>query len=331
MGRGKSLTVEEKLKIKIYKESDLSINQIAKKIGRSRNVVSNFLKNESSYGKNMKGRTKSVLSAADKRAILRKASNSHDSAAQILAKTGVVASVRTVQRVISKADHLKRLKLKKKPPLNDTRKKARLEFCRSHWTGKTNWHRVVFSDEKKFNFEGPDGFNYYFHDIRKENHYLDRLHSRVGGVMVWGAISYYGTIDLQFLTTTMNANCYKNVLQEAFPQFKNFFGDLEWIFQHDNAPIHTAGVVKSWIRSQNVKLLNWPPYSPELNVIENVWGWLVRKVYASGKQYNNRDDLIYAIKEAWSTISLDYIKSLYDSIPDRMYEVVLNKGGPTHY
>lgn len=117
----------------------------------------------------------------------------------------------------------------------------------------------------------------------------------------------------------------------SISSIQKFFGDLEWIFQHDNAPIHTAGVVKSWIRSQNVKLLNWPPYSPDLNVIENVWGWLVRKVYASGKQYNNRDDLIYAIKEAWSTISLDYIKSLYDSIPDRMYEVVLNKGGPTHY
>ncbi|XP_061391949.1 uncharacterized protein LOC133327408 [Musca vetustissima] len=27
------------------------------------------------------------------------------------------------------------IKLNKKPPLNDTRKKARLEFCRSHWTG----------------------------------------------------------------------------------------------------------------------------------------------------------------------------------------------------
>lgn len=35
MGRGKSLTVEEKLKIKIYKESDLSINQIAKKLAEA--------------------------------------------------------------------------------------------------------------------------------------------------------------------------------------------------------------------------------------------------------------------------------------------------------
>lgn len=331
MGRGKSLTNEEKLKIKIYKESGQSIHKIADKIGRSRNVVSIFLRNESTYGKNMKGRTKSSLSAADKRAILRAASNSHDTSTQIKAKTGVAVSVRTVQRVISKAEHLKRLKLKKKPPLNDVRKKIRLQFSHNHMTWNNEWHRVVFSDEKKFNFEGPDGFNFYFHDLRKEEHQLDRLHSRVGGVMVWGAISYYGTCDLQFLSTTMNANCYNDVLKRAFPHFSNLFGDLQWTFQHDNAPIHTARVVKSWIRDQNIKLLDWPPYSPDLNVIENVWGWLVRKVYASGKQYSNKEELIEAIKLAWSSISLDYIKSLYDSIPNRIYEVILHKGGSTHY
>ncbi|XP_039968910.1 uncharacterized protein LOC120780715 [Bactrocera tryoni] len=84
-----------------------------------------------------------------------------------------------------------RLKLQKKPPLNDARKELRLNFSREHMAWKSDWRYVVFSDEKKFNLEGPDGYNYYFHDLRKEEHHLDRLHSRVGRVMVWGAISYY--------------------------------------------------------------------------------------------------------------------------------------------
>ncbi|KAM8702592.1 hypothetical protein ACLKA7_001928 [Drosophila subpalustris] len=70
----------------------------------------------------------------------------------------------------------------------------RLDFGRSNMTWKKEWERVVFSDEKKFNLEGPDGYAYYFHDLRKEEHTLDRLHSRAGGVMVWGAITYFGTI-----------------------------------------------------------------------------------------------------------------------------------------
>lgn len=107
--------------------------------------------------------------------------------------------------------------------------------------------------QKKFNLEGPDSFHYYFHDLRKEEHHLSRLHCREGGVMVWGAISYYGTYDLQFLSTSMNGNCYKGVLQKAYPYFTELFGNVPWKFQHDNAPIHTARVVKSWIPQQ------WPP------------------------------------------------------------------------
>ncbi|KAM8708535.1 hypothetical protein ACLKA7_015503 [Drosophila subpalustris] len=103
--------------------------------------------------------------------------------------------------------------------------------------------------------------------------------------MVWGAISYFGTCELQFLTSRMNAQNYNEVLKTAFPHFQNVFHNLQWHFQHDNAPIHTARSVKSWIQDQKVDLLDWPPYSPDLNIIENVWGWLARKVYESGKQY----------------------------------------------
>jgi len=283
----------------------------------------------------MEGRKSSVLSDTDKRAILREASNSHDSVSKIRAKAGVDASKTTVWRVISKAKHLKRLKLKKKPPLNPKRKEARLTFCRVNMSWCNEWKRVVFSDEKKFNLEGPDGYNYYyyyyFHDLRKETHQLERLHSRVGGVMVWGAISYYRTCELQFLSSNMNAKAYLNVLEKAFPPLENFFNHLPWTFQHDNAPIHTARVVKSFLKDKNVETLNWPPYSPDLNIIENVWGWLARKVYESGKQFSTKEELIDAIQRAWATISLDYIKSLYDSLPNMIYEVILNKGGSTHY
>lgn len=331
MGKGKSLSVQEKSKIEAYKELKLSISSISKKIGRSRKVISAFLKNKSEYGKNNKGGNNRVISDADKRAILRAASNSHDSSAKIRSKVNVKASLSTIQRVIRNAPHLKRLKLKKKPPLNVARKEMRLNFAREHMTWKSDWRYVVFTDEKKFNLEGPDGYNYYFHDLRKEEHQLDRLHSRVGGVMVWGAISYYGTCELQFLTANMNAINYKKVLETAFPHFKNVFGNLPWTFQHDNAPIHTARMVKSWIVAQNVSLMQWPPYSPDINIIENVWGWLARKVYESGKQYSNKEELIQGIKDAWSSISLNYIGKLYESLPSRIYEVILNKGGSTHY
>ena len=44
MGRGSSLTEEEKIRIQVHAENGLSTNAIAQRIGRSRCVVANFLK-----------------------------------------------------------------------------------------------------------------------------------------------------------------------------------------------------------------------------------------------------------------------------------------------
>lgn len=198
-------------------------------------------------------------------------------------------------------------------------------------TRLNDWRSVVFTDEKRFNLDGPDGFQYYYHDLRRDELYLSRHHSREGGIMVWGAITFYGTIDLIFIDQKMNGDRFKTLLESVFPKLKDLFGPIPWIFQQDNAPIHNSRVVKSFISSQNVNIMTWPPYSPDLNVIENVWGWLTRKVYEGGKQYEDKETLTADIKRAWSEISLNYIDSLYHSMKDRIYEVITNKGGSTHY
>lgn len=148
MGRGKPLTEEEKGKIKAFMERGLSHRNIANKIGRSQNVVSQFSRNQPGYGKNMKGRTHKVTTAADRRAIIRAASISTCSASKIKEKTGVKASLATVKRVIRSAKHLKRLRIKKKPPLNATRKEKRLQFARESMSYNKEWEHIVFSDEK---------------------------------------------------------------------------------------------------------------------------------------------------------------------------------------
>ena len=41
---------------------------------------------------------------------------------------------------------------------------------------------------------------------------------------------------------------------------------------HDNAPIHTAAVVKEYLGTHGIEHMVWPPYSLDLNPIENIWG-----------------------------------------------------------
>lgn len=113
MGRGAALTLEERGKILAYRDNNLSTREIANKISRSQSVVCHFLRNPSTYGENMKKPSWKALTPCEERRILREASNSRCSAAKIRQNLGINASIATVRRVIRKAKHLKRLKLKK--------------------------------------------------------------------------------------------------------------------------------------------------------------------------------------------------------------------------
>ena len=43
------------------------------------------------------------------------------------------------------------------------------------------------------------------------------------------------------------------------------------VFMQDNASIHTFKKIKKYFKDQAIPLLNWPPYSPDINPIKHVW------------------------------------------------------------
>lgn len=103
------------------------------------------------------------------------------------------------------------------------------------------------------------------------------------------------------------------------------------IFMQDNAAIHNSKYTRDWLNSKNIDVLNWPARSPDLNIIENLWGHLARKVYANGRQYNNLIDLKSAIEYEFYNIDICYIQKLFDSIPNRIFDLILAKGSHINY
>lgn len=331
MGSGKRLTLEEIGKIRALKEEGYSNREIGRRINRSVGVVGNFLKDPENYGKQQHGRTKRATSSSERRRILRIASNASKTSREIQQEAGTSASIRTVQRVLKSSPGLQRRRLKKKPQLTQRHKEKRLEFARTHMTWKNEWRDIIFSDEKRFTLDGPDGYAFYFHDLRKEEKFLVRRHSRAGGVMVWGAISYNGQIDLIFISGRHTSNDYIEVLRSAKLKIIEKMEGHHWTFQHDHAAVHTARVVKRWFEDEDIAVLDWPSLSPDLNIIENLWGWLTRRIYGSGKQFHTIEELKGAITTAWNEIPLEIIRNLYNSMENRIFEVINRNGGNTHY
>ena len=100
----------------------------------------------------------------------------------------------------------------------------------------------MWSDEKKFNLDGPDGFSYYRHDLRKEQEIFSTRAQDGGSVMIWASFGWGGKSSICFVDGRMNAMGYREVLRHHLVDIGDSIGGSDWIFQQDNAPIHRATV-----------------------------------------------------------------------------------------
>jgi transposase len=331
MGRGAQLDVFQRGQITVWHAQGESINFMSQSLGKSCKAITNYLKDPTNYGKRFKGGRPSKLSEQDRRRIFREASKNKLSSSQLVAALDLNVSARAVRYKLSSNEIFEYVKRNATPSLTIQHKIARVDYAKRHLHNPPDWNKIIWSDEKKFNMDGPDGLQYYWRDLRFDHEtYMSR---KFGGksVMVWGAFSTSGVCELAFLEGNQNADKYIWTLQDyLFPFAHPLYGN-EILFQQDGASIHRAKTTMEFLDDQNVTIFEHPALSPDLNPIENLWGIIVRDVYANGKQYYTIDDLKSAIRLSWSNITLLTLQDLVKSMPKRCTDVVEVKGEITKY
>ncbi|GFW44072.1 transposable element Tcb2 transposase [Trichonephila clavipes] len=92
-----------------------------------------------------------------------------------------------------------------------------------------------------------------------------------GTVMVWGMYGCVGVGKLVFIDGIMHKMAFLNILHNNLKESADKLGlGLNFTFQQDNDPKHTAFVVKEWLLYHCRNQLNTPPQSPDINVIKNL-------------------------------------------------------------
>ncbi len=160
-----------------------------------------------------------------------------------------------------------------KPLLKQKHRQKHLTWAKekNNWT-VAQWSKVLFSNESKccisFGNQGPRVWR-----KRGEAQNPCCLKSSVKfpqSVMVWAAMSSAGVGPLCFLTSTVNAAIYQDILEHfVLASAEKLYGDADFIFQQDLTPAHTAKGTKSWFNDHGVTVLNWPANSAGLNPIES--------------------------------------------------------------
>jgi hypothetical protein len=227
-----------------------------------------------------------------------------------------------------KAARWRNKKIPRRPILSPEQKEERKKFAEEHLVERTDFEKVVFSDEKKFRFDGPDGWHKYWF-APNEPATLDcfsRDYGRYKGVMVWLAISSAGILHVERVRGKLDAAGYADmVCGDACAHIHKAHG-MDFTLQQDNAPPHRAQLTQATFEAAGIKTLPWPALSPDLNPVENVWAMIVRRLYADGRHYNSEDELWAAIQETVQLIPAEDIKKLVAGVPRRLTALLERKG-----
>jgi hypothetical protein len=240
---------------------------------------------------------------------------------------------------LQEAELLARVALKKKQ-LTDEEKRKRLSFAGgySSWS-EDDWDKVLFADEATVEGAGTRSCGRIW--VRRAKGTKEALKSEhcAGTVQhpvkvgVWGCFSGRGLGYSYIYNENMNKKLMKSVLSthlipSAQLLFKQDPPEPWWLLQ-DNAPTHSAHLVQHWLHNHGIALIDFPPYSPDLNPIENLWQDIEKRVEARGP--TELELLQDVVAEEWAKTPTEFLRKLAHSMPKRCRLVIEAQGDYIHY
>lgn len=210
--------------------------------------------------------------------------------------------------------------------------KRRIAFAEgySRWT-EDDWRRVMWSDHTLFTLD---------HQTREyvtrppghacDAKYIGQEERLEGAVWLWGCFCADGLGHGELYEGTLDARRYQSILAlNLVKSAHTFWPKGQWWYQQDNASPHTAGTSRAWFHNHGIDVIDFPPWSSDLNPIELLWNDLKRRVYSHHPK--TMEELEHFIATEWNATDLNFCSRACLNMPQRLQLVIANRGHKVPY
>ena len=231
---------------------------------------------------------------------------------------------------------------RRRPFLNKRDRKRRLQFAHDHkdWTVE-DWARVSFLDEMAVKlFMERNARDYVWRKVDEEFHPDCINYERCPkgtGLMFWGVFRkgkmgsgvFFDLKDGEKVNSTIYRD---QILLGPLQQFwEESFEDIKSpLVMEDNAPVHKKVCIPAR-EILGMEILEWPPNSPDLNPIENIWSYMKDIIARDYAQVSSAKEMKRIVCRMWEQFKDGQWDKLIESMPHRMEVVIAVNDGSTGY
>jgi transposase len=339
--RGQRTSTEQRWSVVAMHKDGRSNRHIARKLGVTRDTVRDILARYDATGSPLSGSRTGRPRCTDEATDTAIAFTAHvdvfTSPRQIRRKLefGDALSISTIDRRLQEAGLFGRVARHKRDYSPEELRK-RLSFAEGYqdWT-EAQWCKVLFSDEKCFYGEGFCGRTWVRRPKGEALNPKYCVHKKAHPVKVnvWACFCADGQGYMHIFNENMDGALMKRILSDNLlpsAQLHFSFDPPEpWYLLHDNDKKFGCAAVKELLHEKGVTTIDFPPYSPDLNPIENLWAAVARAVERHACE--TLEQLQDVVAAEWDKVNKDLMRSLARSMPARCQAVIAARGWHTKY
>ena len=148
-------------------------------------------------------------------------------------------------------------------------------------------------------------------------------------INVWAAFSSMGVFPLCIFRENMNTDKFLQILEGHLLTQAHVFHEDHWRIVMDNDPKHTSKRTKAWVAEHVPNIIPWPAQSPDLNPIENLFGWVKQELLKLAPR--TIPELKTKLEAIWNRIERGFLKGYWESMPRRCQMAIDRDGYPIKY